>query len=59
MSGYIYHYNNYIDYIKKKLKENLLGKIKYISFERLNLGPVRNDFLSAWDLASHDISIFF
>ena len=59
MSGYIYYYNNYIDYIKKKLKKNLLGKIKYISFERLNLGPVRSDISSAWDLASHDISIFF
>ncbi len=57
MSGYIYFYNDYIKYIKKILKKNYLGKIYYVSCERLNLGPVRNDINSAWDLSSHDISI--
>ena len=57
MSGYIYFYNDYIRYIKKVLKKNILGKINYVSFERLNLGPVRSDINSAWDLSSHDISI--
>tara|TARA_B100001093_G_C26794915_1_gene1000672 strand:- start:335 stop:1312 length:978 start_codon:yes stop_codon:yes gene_type:complete len=57
MSGYIYLYNNYVQYIKKIIKKNLLGKILYVSFERLNLGPVRNDVSSAWDLSSHDIAI--
>lgn len=57
MSGYIYYYNQHIKYIKKTLSNNILGKILYISFERLNLGPIRNDISSAWDLTSHDISI--
>ena len=57
MGGYIYFYNDYIKYIKKILKKNYLGKIYYVSCERLNLGPVRNDINSAWDLSSHDISI--
>ena len=56
MAGYIYNYNNYIDYIKKTLKKKFLGKIKYIYFERCNLGPIRNDASCIWDLASHDIS---
>lgn len=57
MSGYIYYYNQHIEFIKKILNKNGLGKVLYVSFERLNLGPVRNDISSAWDLSSHDISI--
>ena len=57
MGGYIYFYNDYVKYIKRILKKNYLGKIYYVSCERLNLGPVRNDINSAWDLSSHDISI--
>lgn len=56
MSGYIYNYNNYINYIKKILEKKNLGNIKYIYFERCNLGPIRNDASCVWDLASHDIS---
>ncbi len=56
MSGYIYNYNVYVNYIKKVLKHNHLGKIKYLYFERCNLGPIRNDTSCIWDLASHDIS---
>ena len=57
MSGYIYLYNDYIKYIKKIIKKSYLGKIFYVSCERLNLGPVRSDVSSAWDLSSHDIAI--
>tara|TARA_B100001057_G_C22811192_1_gene935488 strand:+ start:779 stop:1756 length:978 start_codon:yes stop_codon:yes gene_type:complete len=57
MSGYIYFYNDYVKYIKKVLKKNYLGKIYYVSCERFNLGPVRNDISATWDLSSHDISI--
>jgi len=59
MSGYIYNYNVYINYIKKILNNNILGNIKYIYFERCNLGPIRNDTSCIWDLASHDISTSF
>ena len=57
MSGYIYFYNDYIKYIKRIIKKKYLGKIFYVSCERLNLGPVRSDISSAWDLSSHDIAI--
>jgi UDP-N-acetylglucosamine 3-dehydrogenase len=59
MSGYIYNYNVYINYIKKILKNNTLGKLKYMYFERCNLGPIRSDVSCIWDLASHDISTSF
>ena len=56
MCGYIYNYNVYIEYIKKVLSKKSLGKINYISFERSNLGPIRNDISCIFDLASHDLS---
>jgi predicted dehydrogenase len=56
MSGYIYNYNVYIEYIKKILKKKILGKIHYVSFERFNLGPVRSDISCVFDLAAHDLS---
>ena len=40
-----------------KLKNKFLGELLHISFERTNLGPVRNDVNTNWDLTSHDISI--
>ncbi len=57
MSGYIYLYNDYIEYIKKKIKKKLLGNIKYVEFNRKNYGPIRDDVSALWDLASHDMSI--
>lgn len=56
MIGYLYNHNIYIKYIKKIIDKNILGKIKYIIFERLNLGPVRNNYSCFYDLSSHDIS---
>ncbi len=57
MFGYIYCYNNQIDTIKKILEKEKLGKILYISFNRKNLGPIRNDVDVDYDLSSHDLSI--
>ena len=56
MSGYIYIYNTYIQHIKKILLSKKLGNIKYMYFERSNLGPIRNDTSCLYDLASHDVS---
>ena len=43
MAGDLYLYNPAINYIKKKINNNFLGKIKYIEFNRLNFGIVRSD----------------
>ena len=55
--GYIYLYNDYIKYLKKLILQKKVGKIKYISFQRQNFGPIRNDVSSFLDLATHDLSI--
>lgn len=57
MSGYVYCYNDYINYIKKIIKKKSLGNIKYINLIRKNFGPVRSDVSCNLDLSSHDISI--
>ena len=57
--GYIYIYNNYIRFIKKIIDSKRLGEIKYINFQRLNFGPIRNKVSAAFDLATHDVSILY
>ena len=57
--GYIYIYNDYIRYLKKVIKSNKLGKIRYINLQRQNFGPIRNRVSAAFDLATHDISILY
>ena len=58
MFGYIYLFNNNIKFLKKYITSKSNGKILYIKFERQNLGPIRNDVSAAYDLSSHDLSIF-
>lgn len=55
--GYIYLYHHYINYLKNIIRNNKLGKIKYIKFQRQNFGPIRNDVNAFADLATHDLSI--
>ena len=55
--GYIYVYNTYIRYLKRIIKSNKLGKIRYINLQRQNFGPIRNKVSAVYDLATHDISI--
>lgn len=55
--GYIYLFNNYIEFIKKFCNEKKNGKILYMKFQRQNLGPIRNDVDVSYDLSSHDLSI--
>ena len=57
MFGYVYCFNDYIRFIKKKIYKKSLGNILHINFQRQNLGPIRNDVQVAEDLSSHDLSI--
>lgn len=57
MFGYIYYYNSYIEKIKEIIDKKILGEVQYISFNRKNLGPIRNDVDVDYDLTSHDLSI--
>jgi len=56
MTGHVYEYNPGIIKLKEII-EKKLGKIYYITAERLGLGPIRKHANALWDLATHDISI--
>lgn len=57
MVGHIFLYHPAVQYVHNLIERNELGEIIYISCQRVNLGPVRNDVNVLWDLGPHDISI--
>ncbi|MGH2770574.1 MAG: Gfo/Idh/MocA family protein, partial [Actinomycetota bacterium] len=57
MVGHVFIYNPGVRRVKQYLDSGELGRVYYVSMVRTNLGPIRMDVNSAWDLASHDISI--
>lgn len=57
MVGHTFIYSSPVRRIKAIIDSGELGKIHYISCQRLNLGLFQKDINVAWDLAPHDISI--
>lgn len=55
MVGHIYLYNPAFLAVKKLIRS--IGKIKYISTEGMNYGPIRTDVSALWDWGPHDISM--
>lgn len=57
MVGHTFLYNDAVRYVKNMIDKGDLGEIYYMYFQRLNLGSVRQDVNTLWNLAPHDISI--
>lgn len=57
LTDHTFLYNSSIIFINDLIKNNEIGELLHISFERTNLGPIRSDVSCLWDLATHDISI--
>ncbi|KAA3620030.1 MAG: gfo/Idh/MocA family oxidoreductase [Calditrichaeota bacterium] len=55
--GHLFLYNTAVKKMKELVTSGDLGNICYMSSQRLNLGPIRQDVNALWDLAPHDISI--
>jgi predicted dehydrogenase len=55
--GHIFLHSAPVLKLRELIASGELGEISYISCRRLNLGPVRTDVSSLYDLATHDISI--
>jgi predicted dehydrogenase len=55
--GHVYEYNPAIERMRELLASQTLGQTYYIDSRRTNLGPIRDDVNSLWDLAPHDVSI--
>jgi predicted dehydrogenase len=57
MVGHTFVYTSAVRKMKKILDSGEIGKIKYISSQRLNMGLYQKDINVLWDLAPHDLSI--
>ncbi|MCS6804442.1 MAG: Gfo/Idh/MocA family oxidoreductase [Acidobacteriota bacterium] len=57
MVGHVFLFNNGILKLKQLLSSGEVGRLYYVTAKRTNLGPIRQDVNSVYDLASHDISI--
>ena len=58
MVGHVFLFNPGIVKAKEIVDSSELGSLRYLSAVRTNLGPIRDDVNAAYDLATHDISIF-
>jgi len=58
MVGHVFLFNAGIVALKELIQRGELGTLQYLFAVRTNLGPIRSDVNAAYDLASHDISIF-
>lgn len=59
MVAYTFLYNPAVRKLKELVERGELGEIYYLHATRTNLGPVRSDVNALWDLAPHDLSIFY
>jgi predicted dehydrogenase len=58
MVGHVFLFNSGLLKVKELVDAGEVGSVRYLSAVRTNLGPIRSDVNAAYDLASHDISIF-
>jgi predicted dehydrogenase len=58
MVGHVFLFNPGIIKLKELVDSGDLGILRYLAASRTNLGPIRSDINAAYDLCSHDISIF-
>ncbi len=58
MVGHVFLFNPGIVKLKELVDAGEFGKMHYLSASRANLGKFLTDANVAWDLCSHDISIF-
>lgn len=58
MVGHTFLFNGGIAKLKSLCGSGEIGRTQYLAASHTNLGPIRSDVNAAYDLASHDISIF-
>lgn len=57
MVGHLLLYHPVVNRLKMLIEEGVLGEIKYIQSDRLNINYFKNDRSVMWDLAPHDVSM--
>ena len=57
MVGHLLQYHPYVQKLQAMLAQGELGKLHYITSNRLNLGKIRREENALWSFAPHDISV--
>lgn len=57
MVGHLLQYHPCIQRLQTLLAQGTLGKLQYITSNRLNLGKIRREENALWSFAPHDISV--
>jgi len=57
MVGHLLEYHPAVAYMKDAIRSNQAGEPRYLYFQRVNLGIVRNTENAWWSLAPHDVSV--
>jgi UDP-2-acetamido-3-amino-2,3-dideoxy-glucuronate N-acetyltransferase len=57
MVGHLLQYHACVRAIQRLVAEGALGKLQYITSNRLNLGKIRREENALWSFAPHDISV--
>ncbi|GAB4234401.1 MAG: Gfo/Idh/MocA family oxidoreductase [Chlamydiales bacterium] len=57
MVGHLLHYHPCVVKLKEMIALGEIGKLHYITSNRLNLGSYRNEENALWNFAPHDISV--
>ncbi len=57
MVGHLLQYHPCVRAIQRLLAQGELGKLQYITSNRLNLGKIRREENSLWSFAPHDLSV--
>lgn len=59
MLDHTYCYTPAVAHLREVVRGGRIGSIQYVDSVRINLGIVQSDVDVLWDLAPHDLSIFF
>ena len=57
MVGHLLMYHPAVNRLKMLIADGILGDIKYVQSDRLNINYFKNDRSVMWDLAPHDVSM--
>jgi len=57
MVGHLLLYHPVVNRLKTLISEGVLGEVKYVQSDRLNINYFKNDKSVMWDLAPHDLSM--
>ncbi len=55
--GHLLLYHPAVNRLKMLIAEGVLGEVKYVQSDRLNINYFKNDRSVMWDLAPHDVSM--